>query len=115
MLFIPATLLQVCFYLIGYGFAYGGDLDGGVSGNTFIGWANFGFKDLPKAKYAYWLFQFAFCAAASSIVSGAVEERMSFICYMLYAVYLTSFVYPVVAHWVWSTTGASWHLCRFAG
>lgn len=102
---LDSCIGAVCFWLVGFAFAFGGDLDSQQSGNTFIGHANFAFKDMPKTNYAFWFFQYAFASAASSIVSGAVEERMSFSAYMLYAVYLISFVYPVVAHWVWSTTG----------
>jgi Amt family ammonium transporter len=55
--------------------------------------------------WAGFLFQWAFAAAAATIVSGSVAERTSFLAYLLYSIFLTSFVYPVVVHWVWDSYG----------
>ncbi len=52
-----------------------------------------------------WLFQWSLCAAATAIVSGAVAERCAMGAYLAYAFFMASFVYPVVAHWVWSPDG----------
>jgi len=59
----------------------------------------------PEGYYARWFFQYVFTATASTIVSGAMAERTEFVMYMIYCVFLTAFIYPVVAHWAWSNTG----------
>lgn len=46
-------------------------------------------------------FQVVFVATAMSIVSGAVAERMKLWSFLLFAVVLTGFIYPVQGMWKW--------------
>merc|ERR1719265_687749 len=52
-----------------------------------------------------WFFQWAFCTAGASIVSGGIAERVKFPGYMIFSFCMTSFIYPVV---VCSTWGYGW-------
>ena len=52
---LDACFGAVCFYLIGYGLAYGGE----DHGNDFIGWNGFALNNLPKSEWFGWFFQFA--------------------------------------------------------
>lgn len=55
--------------------------------------------------YSFFLFHWAFAIAAAGITSGSIAERTQFSAYLIFSFFLTGFVYPVVAHWVWSTDG----------
>ena len=46
-----------------------------------------------------------FAATACTIVSGAIAERTRFEAYLLYSFFMSSWVYPVIVHSVWSTSG----------
>jgi len=46
-------------------------------------------------------FQVVFVATAMSIVSGAVAERMKLWAFMLFAVVMTAFIYPMEGSWTW--------------
>lgn len=46
-------------------------------------------------------FQVVFVATAMSIVSGAVAERMKLWAFILFAIVMTGFIYPVQGYWKW--------------
>ncbi|CAN0042201.1 unnamed protein product, partial [Hapterophycus canaliculatus] len=106
-----AALGAICWWLLGYGVAFGD------SAGRFIGTTSFALKGSPfeaddgtltnGPAYASWLFQWAFAATAATIVSGAAAERVSFNAYIVYSIVLTSFIYPVVVHWGWAGGWAS--------
>ena len=61
-----------------------------------------------NAGYTIWgdfLFQAMFAATAATIVSGAVAERVKLTSFMIYAVLLVGFAYPVSGYWKW---GGGW-------
>jgi ammonium transporter, Amt family len=66
------------------------------------GWCGFGGFDLTNSDTQLrLLFQFAFCATAATIISGAVAERMTFNAYMILAAVMAVLIYPVFGHLVW--------------
>ena len=46
-------------------------------------------------------FQLVFAGAAMSIVSGAVAERMKLSAFLVFAVLMTGFIYPIQGFWKW--------------
>ena len=101
------NLLDACgaalaFFCVGYAFAFGGD-DPTSATKTFIGTSNFFLMD--EDDLAIFLFQYAFSAASATIVAGTLAERCQMAAYLCYSLMLTGWVYPVVAHSVWSPNG----------
>ncbi|WEL20332.1 ammonium transporter [Halorhabdus sp. BNX81] len=52
-----------------------------------------------------WLFGAVFAMTAATIVSGAVAGRMKFSAYVIFAVVLTAFIYPVIQGFAWGGNG----------
>lgn len=103
--FTDSTVGMLVFYICGFAFMYGADRAGilGVTG-FFLG-GDLSHLNYGIPLYAFWLFQAAFAAAAASIISGAVAERMKFMPYMFFTALVTGVFYPVAGHWVW---GGGW-------
>ena len=57
--------------------------------------------DLNHSYMADFFFQVVFVATAMSIVSGAVAERMKLWSFLLFAMVMTGFIYPVQGYWKW--------------
>ena len=57
--------------------------------------------DVYYSVMADFFFQVVFVATAMSIVSGAVAERMKLWAFLLFAIVLTGFIYPVQGYWKW--------------
>ncbi len=89
----------VTFAVIGFAIAFGPSL---IEGSP-LGYAmgNPGWHWDTQKFGVYFVYQVGFCAAAATIVSGAVAERMRFWVYGLLTVVLVVLVYPMVARAAW--------------
>ncbi|KAL0036808.1 hypothetical protein WJX79_010957 [Trebouxia sp. C0005] len=108
LILVDATASALGFYLFGFAFAYGDDAsaDGlNPAGNAFIGKNFFAMNKMAPTAYYNWVFQWTFAATACTIVSGAIAERTRFEAYILYSLFMSSWVYPVLIHSIWSSSG----------
>ncbi len=93
------------YWALGYGLAFG-NLGTDDPGNGFCGNSWFFYSYGPdKNDYAHFFYNFTFVAASTTILSGAVAERVTMHSYLLYSLLLSSFVFPIISHWAWSATG----------
>ena len=108
---LDACLGAIIWFGVGYAVAYDGM-------NPFIGVADeTGFpsfvlyqghgatESAHGSNWAGWWFQYVFAAAVTTIVSGAVAERIQFKAYVLYSILLTGVIYPPCSHFIWSGDG----------
>ncbi|MDP6556262.1 MAG: ammonium transporter [Pirellulaceae bacterium] len=59
------------------------------------------FRESGAGLTVFFLYQAMFCGTATTIASGAVAERMKFGGYLIGAIVLSSFIYPIFGHWAW--------------
>ena len=92
----------LCFYAVGYAFAYGSGGGWFIGGNSYFlsGSSLFEISEglSPATDF---FFQVVFAATAVTIASGAMAGRTKFSAYLVFAALMTAFIYPVVVHWTW--------------
>ncbi len=74
----------------------------GASAFGWIGTSQFLFDGETDTQiWTFFLFQLTFCGTATTIISGAVAERMRFSGYLLVSVLISAAIYPIIGHWIW--------------
>ena len=101
----------IMYLVCGYAIMYGGDifLSGIAGGDSLVdeAFASFAERegdfggDSVYSGASDFFFQVVFVATAMSIVSGAVAERMKLWAFLLFAVVMTGFLYPMEGGWTW--------------
>lgn len=51
--------------------------------------------------FGFFVFQAMFCGTATTILSGAISERASFLGYLILAVFVSCLVYPIFGRMAW--------------
>lgn len=109
---VACTMYMICGYELMYGggfFLSGTDSVASMSDEAIAGvlagskaFAE-GAEDsgLQYSGASDFFFQVVFVATAMSIVSGAVAERMKLWAFLVFAVVMTGFIYPVQGGWTW--------------
>jgi len=105
------AVASIMYMLYGYSIMYPGD---GFAGAWWPGFGsilgstdNTAAEVLASGGETYYsnlsdfFFQVVFVATAMSIVSGAVAERMKLWAFLIFAVVMTGFIYPVQGFWKW--------------
>ena len=94
--FLVSSLM---FYVVGFGFMFGASHMGWIGSNHFFA---SGVTSHPvNLAYTFFFFQLVFAATASTIVSGAIAERSSFIPNVIGPAFMVGVIYPIFGHWAW--------------
>ena len=83
------------FWLFGFALMFGHGLDG------LIGSSGFFFDSSRPFVVAFFVFQLGFIGTATTLISGAVAERMRFWAYVALATYAAAIAYPFFGNWAW--------------
>lgn len=76
--------------MVGYSVAY-------TAGNSFIGYSGWFGAGVGEDKHTFWVFQFIFASTASTILSGSVAERCSFVTYIAYSSIISGGIFTLVS------------------
>jgi Amt family ammonium transporter len=117
--FVVFAVSSIAFLLIGFGLMFG-------DGNPLVGTAGIFFASgadnspalgsLYEGVYhalnwtgvpfwAKFFFQLVFAGTAATIVSGAVAERIKFVSFLVFTLFLVGIIYPIGGHMIW---GGGW-------
>lgn len=102
--FIVFGFSVIGYWSIGYALMLG-------AGNSFMGSDGYFLIGLSMDAgnglhlHAMFFFQLCFAVTAATIVSGAVAERIKIQAFILFSIFLTAFIYPIVGHWAWGPGG----------
>lgn len=92
--------ISVCFFwCFGYAIMFGASQGGLIGSSGFF----LSIENDPKLA-AFFLFQMMFCGTSTTIVSGALAERLKFKSYLAIAMLISGLIYPVYGHWTWNGT-----------
>ncbi|MBX2862957.1 MAG: ammonium transporter [Leptolyngbyaceae cyanobacterium MAG.088] len=85
------------FWIFGFAIMFGASQSG------WIGASHFFLSAGASPKFvAFFLFQAMFCGTATTIISGAVAERLKFSAYLIIVSLVSGLIYPFFGHWAWN-------------
>ncbi len=102
---VDTCLCGLLFWAFGFAFMFG-------AGNGFIGHQFFFLHGAPEtygstgvSMLTFFLFQYAFADTCSTVTSGAMIGRTSFVGDLMYSFGVSGFIYPIIGHWAWGPDG----------
>lgn len=101
---MSAAVALVMWWFTGYPLGFSENNNHFIGNNAWVfamSWS----ENLQYDHYLNFFFQFAFCTTTTSILSGAVAERMRLNTFLAYCALVAGLVYPVVVAWVWNSNG----------
>lgn len=104
------AIASIMFMLVGYNMMYPAEamnaffpgIDFLLGADNSVDSVLKGGEDAPYySSLSDFFFQVVFVATVTSVVSGAVAERMKLISFLVFAVVMAGFIYPMEGYWKW--------------
>lgn len=93
--FMDGCVGSIMFWLVGFGLMFGANLTG------WYGMSHFAPYSGEPWDFTFLLFQMMFAATAATIASGAMAERTRYGAYLMGALLICGFIYPIFGSWAW--------------
>ncbi|MBI2070412.1 MAG: ammonium transporter [Elusimicrobia bacterium] len=107
---MAVPLIGIQWVLWGYSLAFGPDIKGFIGSLDWFGLTGVGLE--PNADYAatiphqaFMIYQAMFAVITPALITGAFAERIKFKSFLVFSVLWATFVYDILAHWVWGAGG----------
>lgn len=101
---IDFCISSFVFWVAGFAFMFGPTTAGLIGTEGFL----FNARDQGWL-WAFFFFQMVICGTATTLVSGAVAERMRFSGYLATSMIVSLLIYPVIGHWLWGGLATRQH------
>ena len=98
--YVDMSIGSLGFFIVGFGLMFGTNPTG------FFGTSLFAPQFTDGSGYSFLFFQMMFAATSATIVSGALAERIRYYPYVMAALVISAFIYPVFGSWVWGGYGS---------
>ncbi len=107
--FITFAVVTITWAVIGFSIAFSPGPSGFIGGTEYVFlqdmWGGKVWAGTRIPDVAFFFFQMMFAIVTPALVVGAIAGRMKFSAWVLFAGLWSLFVYPVIAHWVFSPDG----------
>lgn len=104
---LSGLITAISYWILGYGFA-AGNTKGGFIGVSLFGLDGSAYDpashDVPQ-RFQYFFIQWAYAAVAVTIALSSLAERAKLQTYLIAAVAISIWVFPIIVHWCW---GQGW-------
>jgi len=95
---VDFCVAMLCFLFVGFSLMFSNSMGGWIGGDFL--WLSSEKADSPI--WSFWIFQAVFVATAATITSGAMAERTKFSGYLIYTIFISTILYPILGHWSWA-------------
>ena len=96
--FLTMSVGTISYFAVGFSIMYGASFSGIAGFDNLFLIGNY-------ESIGDFLFDAVFAATSATIISGAVAERIKLSSYIAIVIFMSTVIYPIAGHWIWSDNG----------